>query len=70
MKLLFKNLNGTKVIMENMVSFKKENGAYIVKSFKGKEKVIAGKVIEMTTTKLVIEGSAVRETYRLAPLNY
>ncbi|UUV18634.1 CooT family nickel-binding protein [Fusobacteria bacterium ZRK30] len=70
MKLFFKNLNETKVVMENMVSFKKENGAFIVKNFKGKEKVIAGKVIEMTNSKLVIEGNAVRETYRLAPLNF
>jgi len=70
MKLLFKNLNETKVIMENMVSFKKENGAFIVKSLKGNEKVIAGKVIEMTNSRLVIEGNAVRETYTLAPLNY
>ncbi|MGB6129046.1 MAG: hypothetical protein WBG30_09870 [Psychrilyobacter sp.] len=70
MKLFFKNLNETKIIMENMVSFKKENGAYIVKGFKGNEKVIAGKVIEMTNSKLVIEGTSVRETYRLAPLNF
>lgn len=70
MKLLFKNLSETKVIMENMVSFRKENGAFIVKSFKGNEKVISGKVIEMTNSRLVIEGSSVRETYRLAPLNF
>ena len=70
MRLLFKNLNETKVIMENMISFKKENGAFIVKCAKGNEKIIAGKVIEMTNLKLVIEGDAVRETYRLAPLNF
>lgn len=70
MKLLFKEVNGIKVIMENMISFKKVNDAFIVKSFKGKEKIVTGTVVKFTNSELVLEGTTVRETYRLAPLNF
>lgn len=69
-KIFFTNSDETKVIMEDVTSFKKSAGVFLVRNKRGEERIVKGRVKEILNSKIIIEGEAVRDTCTLAPLNF
>ena len=69
-KIFLTNSDGTKVIIEDVTSFKKSTGLFLVRNKSGEERIVKDRVKEILDSSIVIEREAVGDICTMAPLNF